>query len=188
MDEAEEAGEEERRANVIEAFGHGQGEVIETDGGKRYLRTAGGQELQEIIFDVRRFLLFGINLSTMRGKSQLCGDSRSCVHNGLILKTQDASEIRATCSTWLRARLSALLVRTQVWGGVMRMRSQRRKLAHSAHVQIRPLEAERNQASCACRRTTSPCWSSTPPRRSWGRQVWAGSGSAACRTSPIRSR
>jgi hypothetical protein len=44
--------EDERRQKVLSVFGHGKGEVIETDGGKRYLRIQ-GVELQEIIFDVR---------------------------------------------------------------------------------------------------------------------------------------
>lgn len=44
--------EDERRQKVLSVFGHGKGEVIETDGGKRYLRIEGA-ELQEIIFDVR---------------------------------------------------------------------------------------------------------------------------------------
>jgi hypothetical protein len=50
----EEAAAEEQRRKMQAAFGGNKGEVIETDGGRHYLRTGKDlKDLQEIVFDVR---------------------------------------------------------------------------------------------------------------------------------------
>lgn len=52
FEEEEAAGEAERNAKVLQAFADSGGAVLQTDAGKRYLRTE-GNDLQEIVFDVR---------------------------------------------------------------------------------------------------------------------------------------